>query len=369
MRFTNHMRIVVATTALVVTGCGNGSADPSATTNGEGSPSVSMSTSTVPIEEGTSTDPVSLTMLTHDSFLVSEGILDTFKLETGIEVEVLQAGDAGAVVNQAILTADNPLADVLYGVDNTFLSRARDAGIFDPYTSDAAPLRSELLADGVTPIDFGDVCLNYRITALEERGLEPPANLDDLLLPEYAGTLVVQNPLTSSPGLAFLLATIDTYGEEGWQDYWRGLFDNDVAVTSGWDEAYNGPFATGERPIVVSYASSPPAEVLFSETPTTTAPTGVVTAGCYRQIEYAGVLAGTDHPREARQLIDFMVSRIFQEDIPLNMFVFPANVEAELPAAFVEYTQLPESPSIMSPDEVEANREAWLEAWNELFVA
>ncbi|MBT8201522.1 MAG: thiamine ABC transporter substrate-binding protein [Acidimicrobiia bacterium] len=328
-----------------------------------------MSTSTVPINQGTATRPVTLTLLTHDSFLVSEGILDTFKLETGIEVEVLQAGDAGAVVNQAILTRDNPLADVLYGVDNTFLRRARDAGMFDPYTSDAAPLRPELFADGVTPIDFGDVCLNYRIKALEERGLEPPSSLDDLLRPEYAGTLVVQNPLTSSPGLAFLLATIDTFGEDGWQDYWRGLFDNDVSVTSGWDEAYNGPFATGERPIVVSYASSPPAEVLFAETPTTTAPTGVVTAGCYRQIEYAGVLAGTEHPSEARQLIDFMVSRIFQEDIPLNMFVFPANAEAELPAAFLEYTQLPDSPSMIPPDTVEANREVWLEAWNELFAA
>ncbi len=353
---------------LVIAGCQSQSVDESATTVSAADPA---STTTVPLN-ATADDPVTLSLLTHDSFLVSEGILDTFRLETGVDVEVLQAGDAGAMVNQAILTKDNPLADVLFGVDNTFLGRATDAGIFDPYRSDAAPLRSDLLSglpSDVTPIDFGDVCLNYRIEALELLGLEPPTGLDDLLLPEYAGTLVVQNPLTSSPGLAFLLATIDVYGEEGWQNYWRGLFDNDVAVASGWEEAYNGTFSTGERPIVVSYASSPPAEVLFADPPTTIAPTAVVTEGCYRQVEYAGVLAGTDHPVEARLLVDFMMSKIFQEDIPLNMFVFPASAEAELPSAFIEYTRVPDNPSLMPPDRVEANRERWLRAWDELFTA
>lgn len=354
--------LLVVIVALLAGACGGESVDAPSTTPSETTTSTSMDL-VLPEE------PITLTLLTHDSFLVSEGILDTFTLETGIRVELLQGGDAGAVVNQAILTKDNPLADVLFGVDNNLLGRALNAGIFDPYTSSVAPLPAELLADGVTPIDFGDVCLNYRIESLEARGLEPPATLDDLLSPEYAGTLVVENPLTSSPGLAFLLATIDIYGEPGWQEYWRQLLANDVVVTAGWEDAYYGPFATGERPLVVSYASSPPVEVIFADPPTTTAPTGVVTAGCYRQVEYAGVLAGTEHPAEARRLVDFMLTPLFQEDIPLNMFVFPANPAAQLPAEFLEYTRLPESPSLLDPARIEANRERWLAEWDSLFTA
>ena len=352
---------VLMLTVLAACRTGEVGAEPS-TTNSSPEPS-----STVSVVEPTG--PITLTLITHDSFFVSEGILETFTLGTGIDVELLQAGDAGAMLSQVILTKDNPLADVMYGVDNTFLSRAANAEIFDPYLSTAVVLPTDLIpADQqVTPIAFGDVCLNYRTDALGE--LAPPASLDDLIKPEYNGTLVVQNPTISSPGLAFLLSTIDAYGEDGWQEYWRQLFENGVEVTAGWEESYNGPFATGERPLVVSYASSPPAEVIFADPPVTEAPTGVVTDGCYRQIEYAGVLAGTNYPTEARQLVDFMLSTVFQEDIPLNMFVFPANPEAELPPEFVEYTELPEQPNALDPQLVEANRERWLREWDNLFTS
>jgi len=347
---------------LLAVGCRGGDVTPS---TADRPPEESSSTVSVVEPSG----PVTLTLITHDSFFVSEGILDTFTLDTGIDVELLQAGDAGAMVNQAILTKDNPLADVLFGVDNTFLSRATEAGIFEPYLSPAAALPLDLIPEGevVTPIDFGDVCLNYRIDAMGD--LAPPATLDDLIDSQYRSKLVVENPTTSSPGLAFLLATIDAYGEPGWQDFWRELFDNDVEVTAGWEEAYYGPFATGERPLVVSYASSPPAEVIFAEPPTTEAITGVVTSGCYRQIEYAGVLNGTEHPQEARRLIDFMLSPIFQEDIPLNMFVFPANPDAELPPEFLDYTEVPDDPSSLDPAVVEDNRERWLAEWDNLFTS
>ncbi len=230
-------------------------------------------------------EPVTITLLTHDSFAVSDGLLDGFTEQTGITVKVLQAGDAGEMVNQAILTKGKPLGDVLFGVDNTFLTRAVDAGIFEPYTSPALGEVSSEFADqtangAVTPIDFGDVCLNYDKAYFGKHELLPPTSLESLTKPEYKDLLVVENPATSSPGLAFMLGTVDHFGDAGWLDYWKQLKANGVEIASGWEDAYytdfSGSSGKGPKPIVVSYASSPPAEVVFAETPLTDAPTAVV---------------------------------------------------------------------------------------------
>ena len=321
--------------------------------------------------------PGSLRLLTHDSFLVSDDVLAEFTAGTGIAVEVLRSGDAGAMVNQAVLTAGNPFADVLYGIDNTFLSRALEADLFLPYRSPGlTTVPDDLQIDPggrVTPIDFGDVCVNYDRAAFG--ATPPPASLADLAAPEYAGMLVVQNPATSSPGLAFLLATIAAFPEEAdytWQDFWAGLRSNDVLVTAGWEEAYYGAFSggsgEGDRPLVVSYASSPPAEVIFAETALDTAPTAVLTDGCFRQIEFAGILRGTAHEEAAGLLIDFLLSPRFQEDIPLNMFVFPAASDAALPAEFVAHTSIPEAPAALDPALIEAERERWIDAWTAIVL-
>jgi thiamine transport system substrate-binding protein len=323
----------------------------------------------------TPAEPDTLILLTHDSFAIPAEVLGEFTEQTGIDVEILTGGDAGAMVNQAILTKDNPLADVLFGVDNTFLSRALEAGIFAPH--EAAGLESvlpELIVDPearVTPMDFGDVCLNYDRRVLPDDAA--PRDLESLTAPEHAGRLVVQDPATSSPGLAFLLATIATFPEDAaysWQDYWKDLIANDVQITVGWEEAYSGAFSggsgLGDRPIVVSYASSPPSEVIFSDPQPATAPTGVITASCFRQIEFAGVLAGSGNEEAAGRLVDFMLTRRFQEAMPLNMFVFPARRDASLPREFIEFTEVPADPITMSPDEIGERRDEWIKAWTEL---
>jgi thiamine transport system substrate-binding protein len=318
--------------------------------------------------------PESIVLLTHDSFAVSDGILEQFETETGVAVQVLRAGDAGTMVSQAILTKDSPVADVMYGVDNTFLSRALTAGIFLPYEAiDLERLVAGLAIDErVTPIDFGDVCLNYDKAALAAANLAVPTNLSDLVDETYRSQLVVENPATSSPGLAFLLATIAAFPEEAvypWQDFWADLRDNDVLVARDWNTAYYSEFAgggSGTRSLVVSYASSPPAGVIFSDPPPDVAPTGVVLSGCFRQIEYAGVLAGTEAEPWARLLIDFMLTKTFQEDMPLNMFVFPALADAALPDAFVEHTEIPATPASLAPAVIDANRERWIEEWTEI---
>lgn len=308
-------------------------------------------------------------LFTHDSFALSEDTLDAFTADTGVSVIVQQAGDAGSMVNQAVLTKDNPLGDVMYGVDNTFLSRALAEELFIAHTAAGIEAVDPLLridGDTVTPINFGDVCVNYDIAALESTNIPPPSTLSDLASPRYRDLLVVQDPATSSPGLSFLIATVAAYpegSEYDWRAYWADLFANGVNVASDWTEAYTSTFtmAGGDRPLVVSYASSPPAEVLFGDLDS--APTGIMTDGCTRQIEYAGVMAGTNHENAARQLVDFLLSVRVQEDIPLNMFVYPANTNAELPDVFVMHTTFPESPVIIEPDIVEANRERWIQEW------
>lgn len=324
-----------------------------------------------------------LTVIAHDSFAYSEAVITAFTEETGIEVEVLRLGDTGSLVNQSILSRENPLGDVLFGVDNTFLTRALAADLFIPYESPGleavdpafVPQDAEAGAGLVTPITFGDVCLNYDAAYFADHDLPLPETLADLTDPAYTGLLAVQNPATSSPGLAFLLTTIAVFGEDGdytYLDFWRDLVANEVAIAQDWTDAYYGLFSgsagsTGTHPLVVSYASSPPAEVYFLPEAPDAAPTGAITTPgtCFRQIEYAGIVRNTDNEAAAQQFIDFLLSREFQEDMPLNMFVFPVITEAELPNVFVQYAAIPDEPVTLDSALIDANREAWIEAWTE----
>ena len=317
-----------------------------------------------------SESPDTLTLIAHDSFVsgVGDETFAAFTTEHGIEVEVLAAGDAGSLVNQAILTKDNPLADVLFGVDDTRLSRALDGGIFTSHESPLIDKVDEALVVSsalVTPIDTGDVCINYEKASFESEDLPVPTSLDDLRTDRYAGLLTVEHPATSSPGLAFMLATIAEYGEENWLDFWADLRDNGVRVASDWDTAYYGDFSVhgGPSSMVVSYASSPPAEVIFAAEPVDESPSGVVEAGCYRQVEYAGVLDGTNYPEAAGLLIDFMLSKEFQEGIPLTWFVFPVNEDAVLPQEFVDHTVIPSNPARLDAETITQNRERWIDEW------
>ncbi|MDX1662490.1 MAG: thiamine ABC transporter substrate-binding protein [Candidatus Promineifilaceae bacterium] len=325
-------------------------------------------------------EAVTLTLMTHDSFDISEETILRFEEAHDVNLELLPAGDTGTALNQAILAADNPLADVFFGVDNTFLSRALDAGIFETYES---PLLAEIPdrfeldeSHRMLPVDFGDVCLNYDVAWFEERGLEPPDSLDDLVDPAYEGLLVVESPATSSPGLAFLLTTIANYGTDGnytYLNYWADLENNDVLVVNDWNSAYYGHFSVagdGNRPLVVSYASSPPAEVIFADPRPEEAPSASVVAPdtCFRQIEFVGILGGTEQRELAEALVDYMLSEPFQEDIPLHMFVFPVNENAELPAEFVEFAAVPDDPATVAPELIDENRERWIESWSETMV-
>ena len=321
----------------------------------------------------TTSSPETLTIMTHDSFAVSEAVIQAFENQNHVKVQILTSGDAGTALNKAILAKRNPLADVFYGVDNTFLSRALDENIFETYNAPIlASIPDQFKLDPqnwAVPIDYGDVCLNYDEAYFTERNLPPPQNLSDLEKPEYRSLLVVENPASSSPGLAFLLATIGRFGEEQYLDYWQKLVDNDVLVVNSWEQAYYTEFSHygGTRPIVVSYGSSPPFEVIFAETPIDEPSTAVITAdqSCFRQVEFAGILKGTKNRDLAEKWIDFMLSTTFQEDIPLQMYVFPVNPAAKLDERFSKFMSVPTETAFVSPEDIAAKRETWIKSWTE----
>ncbi|MFD7324622.1 thiamine ABC transporter substrate binding subunit [Streptomyces sp. NPDC059875] len=321
-----------------------------------------------------------VTLVSHDSFNASKEVLAEFKKQTGYTVKVLKSGDAGVAVNKEILTKGSPQGDVFFGVDNTLLSRALDNGIFVPYEAkglDQVPAAVQLDKEHrVTPIDTGDICVNYDKKYFADKKLAPPQTFDDLAEPEYKNLLVVENPEKSSPGLGFLLGTAAQYGDEGWQDYWKKLKANGVKTVDSWELAYNQEFsgsaggkqAKGDRPLVVSYASSPPVEVLYSEPQPKDAPTGVSTGTCFRQIEFAGLLNGAKNPEGGKALIDFLISKKFQEDMPLQMFVNPVTKDAALPELFTKHGVVIDKPQTMAPEKIAANRDQWIQQWSSLVL-
>ncbi|MEZ4659821.1 MAG: thiamine ABC transporter substrate-binding protein [Caldilineaceae bacterium] len=326
-----------------------------------------------------SSAPIPLVLATHDSFSISEDVLTQFEDTHNVKLQVLQMGDAGEALNRVILSKDAPLADLFFGVDNSFLSRALDADIFIPYASpQLANVRTDLQLDSANrllPVDFGFVNLNADRAWFDEHNLPLPATLEDLAKPDYKGLLVVQNPATSSPGLAFLAATVAHFGQDGYLDFWQALRANDALITTGWTEAYFDHFTVGsggagDRPLVVSYSTSPPADVVFA-TDGRTEPASVnlsLPNAVFRQIEFVGILKGTKHLEQAQTFVDFMLDKPFQEDVPLQMYVFPANVNAALPDVFTKFAEVVADPVPISPETIEAERENWIAAWTEVML-
>jgi thiamine transport system substrate-binding protein len=316
-------------------------------------------------------------LLTDSAFAVSKPVLQAFERRTGIKVEVVTAGDGVEVVNKAVLTKSDPEGDVLYGIDNNTLSTAYDNDLFVPYRSPGlATVDSQYQLDPehrVTPIDKADVCVDYDVAWFTSHHLAPPQSLTDLTDPRYKGLLVTEDPSSSTPGLAFLLATIaarGTSGSDDWQAYWKALRANDVDVANDWTgafyTAFTGGGGKGTKPIVVSYATDPAYAVINAKPRPSTSPIGVVDSTCYRQIEFAGVLAGARHPAAARALVDFLLSTPFQEDMPLQMYVQPVDRDAKPPAVFTTFTAQPDHVLSLPATLVGAQRQSWVEQWTDL---
>lgn len=312
-----------------------------------------------------------VTLITHDSFAVDPDVLANFEKASGITVTILAQGDAGEMLSKLIVTKGNPLGDAVFGIDNTFATKALNAGILAPYASPLASKGSDTYAiddeNRLTAIDFGDVCVNIDHAYFKEHGLAEPQTFEDLAKPEYQDLLVAEDAATSSPGLAFLFGTIAHFGADRWQAYWKSLVDNGIKITSGWTDAYNVDFSGseghGDRPLVVSYASSPPSEVPDGATE---APTGALLDTCFRQVEYAGVLEGAKNADAAGQVIDFLLSADFQAGLPGQMWMYPVDTSVPLPDDWATYAPVAKDPATLDPAAIDANRQQWIDDFTDI---
>ena len=310
-------------------------------------------------------------LVTHDSFNLPKKLVRKFEKDTGLKLEIRQSGDAGELTSKLVLSQGDPLGDVAFGVDNTFATEALDNDVFAEADVDlpasAEDQRVEGAEDRLVPIDQASVCVNIDKVWFADHDLTPPTTLDDLTDPAYQDLFVVPGALTSSPGLAFLLATVAAYGEDGWQDYWSDLLDNGAKLTKGWEDAYFVDFTAGSksgtRPIVLSYDTSPAFTVVKKSSETTTA---ALLDTCFRQVEYAGVLENAENPAGARELIEFLLSAEVQSVIPENMYVFPVDDQVELPADWAKFAQQPTEPLEVSPSEIAEHRKDWQKEWRDI---
>jgi len=312
-----------------------------------------------------------VTIATHDSWAMSKEVMAEFTAQTGITVKIEPHGDAGELTNKLVLTKDHPLADGVFGIDNTFASRAVDEGVLQEYDVHQPASAADFALDGdaghyLTPIDYGDVCVNIDDTWFAKKKIAPPATFDDLADPAYQDLLVTPGATTSSTGLAFLVATIGRYGDD-WKGYWQKLVDNGVKIDAGWEDAYTVDFTAGggngSRPIVVSYSSSPPFTIpKGSAKPTTSA----LLDTCFRQVEYAGVLKGSDNPKGAQEFIDFMLGKEFQAALPDNMYVYPVDTTVPLPAGWAQWAPTSPDPVDVSAADITEHRTEWLRDWRDV---
>ena len=319
--------------------------------------------------QDTKADAKKVTVVTHSSFQVSDNLKKEFEKTSGFKLEIVDGGDGGELVNKLILSKDAPQGDVCFGVDNTYASRLLSQGVIDKdRTVDTIPESAEkYLVDNnraLVPIDMGDVAINIDKTYFASHNLAEPKTFEDLAKPEYAKLLVAINPTTSTPGLAWMLATVGHFGADKFSDYWKALVKGGAKIASGWTEAYNTDFSAGEGkgayPIVVSYASSPSYTVSKDGTSTTTA---ALLDTAFRQVEYAGVLKGAANPAGGQAFINWMLSKAVQADIPKKMYMYPVDSSVQLPEALAKFGPLAEKPVEVTPAKIAAEREQWLKLW------
>ena len=313
-----------------------------------------------------------LRVVVHNSFSLPKPLLAQFEQQAGVKLSIIKGGDAGEMLNKLILTRAHPIADVVFGLDNTLLAKAQAAGVIAPYAGPAQQRAAAAsLSGGVVAVDYGFVTINYDKTAFAKSGLALPKSLADLTLPAYRDLLVVQNPATSSLGHAFLIATVSSMGEEAAFDWWAKMRANGVKVAKGWSEAYYTEFSKngGTRPLVVSYSTSPAAEVFYSKEKITESPTGnlFLKGGVFRQIEGVALIKGGAQTESAGRFVEFLRSLAVQEALQTTMWMFPAESGVARPdvmrhAAETTVFEAPRSETIANkgPD--------WVSRWTKVVL-
>jgi len=303
-----------------------------------------------------------LTIYAYDSFVSEWGpgpaVFSAFEEKYGIKISAISAGDAGQVMQKAIIEKDNPRADLLIGIDNNLLAKAVNEKILEPYKSkNLNRIPKELLFDPtnrLTPFDYGYFSIIYD----SEKISNPPLSLNDLLKPEYKDSIILMDPRTSSPGLGFLLWTIAEYGD-GFTEYWQKLMPSVLTITDGWDSGY-GLFTEGEAPMVLSYTTSPAYHAEYEDNYRYR--TAIFSSGHYMQIEGIGIVKNSKNRKNAELFIDFILEDTIQNIIPLTNWMYPVNTHLELPDSFM-YAPKPKATLIIDSKKINRQLVGWIEEW------
>ncbi len=292
-----------------------------------------------------------VTLVTHDSFVMSKALIEDFDKTTGYHLNLIKAGDVGGLTNRLILTKGTPIADAVFGIDNTFAGLAQS---------------NDLIQGSLQAIDFGDVSFNYDKLWFANHKILPPTSVKQLINPIYKGLTVIENPNTSSTGLSFLAASVELFGESGWQSYWKALKANGVKISAGWEDAYyvdfSGSSGKGPYPIVLSYASSPADEVRANGQ----SQTASIMDGFFRQTEYAGVLKNAKNPLGASAVIKYLLGPKFQRALPQAMYMYPIVKNTEIPEKWKKFTILAKR-TYGDTLNINSNRKSWLAQWSAIF--
>ncbi len=313
-----------------------------------------------------------LRVLTHSAFAVPKPLLERFEADSGITLHITKTGDAGEMLNKLILTRAAPVADVVFGIDNTLVGKALAAQVLEAYKGPAATRVSNVsLPSPVVPVDYGYVSINYDKAWFAKNKLALPRSLDDLVQAKYAKLLAVQNPATSSTGNAFMLATIGAMGEEKAFAWWARMRSNGLKVAKGWSEAYYTEFSQngGAYPLVVSYATSPAAELFYSNGKFTEPPTGSLNlpGAVFRQVEGVALVKGGVARLAAEKFIEFMRSSPVQQGLQTEMWMFPVEPGVARADA-MRFAPEPTAHSSPNPTDIASKGGDWVARWTKVVL-
>jgi len=316
-----------------------------------------------------------LVVYTYSSFAswgAAPFIEEAFEKKHDVDVQFVATGDARMMLTKLLTEreAGRPGADVFVGVGSVDLSMARGEDLFVPLTGEDIPnlasVREDLLIDptnSLIPYEHSYVTLVYdsQVLAVED----VPLTFEQLLDPKYKKMLILEDPRTSSVGLAFLLWTIHQYGDPGYLDYWRKLLPNVLTITQGWSAAYD-LFLAREAPIVVSFSTDTAYSVI--EEGSARYKVMLLNSQGYRSIYLMGIVKGTKQQGLCKELLDFVLSPEVQERISTTEWMFPANRKTLLPVLFYQNAVFPPDPVMVPSERIGENLDRWLLEWAGIIV-
>lgn len=329
-------------------------------------------------------DDCVLTIVTYDIIAITDDVLNEFTNQTGVQVEMIRTDDAGGILEHLLLTKDNPQADLALGLDNTYLQTAFQFDLLAEHGAQIPVLDSKATipynGNKAVPFDQGYICLNADTQALSENHISFPTTLEELTAPDWKGKTAFPSPVTSSPGRAFMVASIDYFEQQSSNttafDWWADMADNDAIFTTGWTEAYETHYTggygiwneghIGDAWLTVSYCHSPGVEALYGGNSTISAAVDIDFAS-FSQVEYAAPVNGGGSKNAVNAFIEFLLTDEVNTNMPENNLMYSVLEGKDLPETngYRYHSPVPSQPSTIEMDRIGQEMDDWLKDWRD----